>query len=129
MADEGIPSLPAAVDLSAFDPRRDPARMDAAVRSITREALAGRAARRRPALLGELAGMLRPVLAAAAIIALIAGATLWRTGAMPRPAAPGSAISELAAREGGRPAVTEVLAAFTDPRWAPAGSRPDGEAQ
>jgi hypothetical protein len=129
MADDEIPSLPPAVDLSALDPRREAARLDAAVRSITREALAGRASRRRPALLGELAGMLRPVLAAAAVITLIAVPTLWRARATPRPAAPGSAISQLAAREGYRPAVTEVLAAFTDPRWAPVAAGRSGGAQ
>ena len=129
MADDEIPSLPPAVDLSALDPRRDPARMDAAVRSITREALARRAARRQPAVLGELAGMLRPVLAAAAVIALIAVPTLWRAPATARPAAPGSAISQLAAREGYRPAATEVLAAFTDPRWALVEAAPSGGAQ
>jgi hypothetical protein len=119
MADDEIPSLPPAVDLSMLDPRRDAARMDAAVSSITREALARRAARPRPAVLGELAGMLRPVFAAAAVIALIAVPTLLRARSAAPPAPPGSAISELAAREGYRPAATEVLAAFADPRWAP----------
>jgi hypothetical protein len=119
MADDEIPSLPPAVDLSALDPRRDAARMDAAVSSITREALARRAARPRPAVLGELAGMLRPVFAAAAVIALIALPTLLRNGPASPPASAGLAISELAARESYRPAVMEVLAAFTDPRWAP----------
>lgn len=127
MADDEIPSLPPAVDLSALDPRRDAARMDAAVSSITREALARRAARRRPAVLGELAGMLRPVLAAAAVIALIAMPTLWRVRPAASPAAPGAAISHLAAREGYRPAATEVLAAFTDPRWAPVPAEPGAE--
>jgi len=124
MADDEMPSLPPAVDLSALDPRHDAARMDAAVRSITREALARRAAR--PAVLGELAGMLRPVLAAAAVIALISGPALWRARAVAPSAAPGSAISHLAARTGYRPAATEVLAAFTDPRWAPAQAGPAG---
>ena len=122
MADDEIPSPPPAVDLSALDPRRDAARMDVAVRSITREALARRAARRRPAVLGELAGMLRPVFAAAAVIALISVPTLFRAGPAAQPAPPGSAISQLAAREGYRPAATEVLAAFTDPSWAPVGA-------
>ena len=119
MADDEIPLLPPAVNLSMLDPRRDAARMDAAVSSITREALARRAARRRPAVLGELAGMLRPVVAAAAVIALIAVPTLLRARSAAPSASPGSAISELAAREGYRPAATEVLAAFADPRWAP----------
>jgi hypothetical protein len=119
MADDEIPLLPPAVNLSMLDPRRDAARMDAAVSSITREALARRAARRRPAVLGELAGMLRPVFAAAAVIALIAVPTLLRARSAAPSASRGSAISELAAREGYRPAATEVLAAFADPRWAP----------
>ncbi|MGE5092669.1 MAG: hypothetical protein ACM3OH_10940 [Bacillota bacterium] len=128
MADDEIPLLPPAVNLSMLDPRRDAARMDAAVSSITREALARRAARRRPAVLGELAGMLRPVFAAAAVIALIAVPTLLRARSAAPPAPPGSAISELAAREGYRPAATEVLAAFADPRWAPGHAGPaEGE--
>src|SRR5437762_1573973 len=71
------------VDLSAIDPRVEPAAFDAIVRSITADALAARAGTRASptAMLGRrslalLVPWTRPALAAAAVIAAIALPTL-----------------------------------------------------
>jgi hypothetical protein len=76
MNDDPMTDLP--IDLSSLDPTRDRARLDALARAISQDAMAARARRSsRPTdLLSELAGWMRPALAAAAIVLTAAVSTL-----------------------------------------------------
>ncbi len=62
------------VDLSPLDPTSDPTRFDAIVRSVMTAAAPALADRRAPGLLIQLGAWRRPLLAAAAITALLAWA-------------------------------------------------------
>jgi hypothetical protein len=66
------------VDLSALDPSRDPERWDRMVRSVAARAVAAR--RRRNSVRGQLVAWTRPVLAAAASLALASWAGALASG-------------------------------------------------
>jgi hypothetical protein len=109
------------IDLSPLDPRSDPARFDRMVRGITEAAMAPSARPPGAGLLGDLLRWSRPALAAAALVALVAGAALFS----PRPpAVPPDALLEAVgipaplgewARANRYPSAAELLAAFPLP--------------
>jgi hypothetical protein len=76
MDDDSINDRP--IDFSSLDPTRDSTHLNEIARAIARDAMAARAQRSaRPTdLLSELAGWMRPVLAAAAIVLAVAISTL-----------------------------------------------------
>jgi hypothetical protein len=72
MDDDSMNNRP--IDFSSLDPTRDSARLNEIARTIARDAMTARAQRstRRTDLLSELAGWMRPALAAAAIVLAVA---------------------------------------------------------
>lgn len=104
----------------ALDPERDPVRWEEMVRSITAAAepeLARRASRADPFVL--VAGWTRPLVAAAAVLALVASATLLSVGRTV-----GGAPSEEATRV---PALSEALVPSTVAAWLEGGRAPTPE--
>ena len=76
MNDDSMDNHP--IDFSSLDPTRDAARLGDLARTIARDAMAARVQRsvRSTDLLSELAGWMRPALAAAAIVLAVAISTL-----------------------------------------------------
>jgi len=76
MNDDSINDRP--IDFSSLDPTRDSTHLNEIAQTIARDAMAARARRSpRPTdMLSELAGWMRPVLAAAAIVLAVAISTL-----------------------------------------------------
>ena len=76
MNDDSVDGAP--LDFSSLDPTVDAAHVDAMVRAIARDAMVARAHRSiRPTdMLSELAGWMRPALAAAAIVLAVSISTL-----------------------------------------------------
>ena len=68
------------IDFESLDPTADPARFDELVRAV-RDHAADELARRqgRWTVIGQIARWQRPLLAAAAVTAIISGAVLWQT--------------------------------------------------
>ena len=123
------------LDLSALDPRRDEERFERSVRSIAARLAPTLAARRarKPDLWTLLAAWQRPVLAAAAVLAVALVAALMRLGPL---AAPGSsnAVSAHSRVASPKPAATRqpstLLEAAGVPaavaEWAETGTAPSG---
>ncbi|HSB55832.1 MAG TPA: hypothetical protein VLD58_15830 [Gemmatimonadales bacterium] len=119
------------IDLSPLDPRRDPARFERMVGAIVQAAMTPPRATRGTLVLAELLRWTRPALAAAAVVALVAGTALF---SLRRPsAAPGEAILEAVgipeplaawARADHYPSTAELLAAFPQAGDRPAPSAP-----
>jgi hypothetical protein len=106
------------IDLGPLDPSRDAARWERMVRGVAARAAEG-AARRRPApLLVQLAAWVRPALACAAAVALLAWVPAWlRPGQV---ATPTSVAADLPARlaawaaSDGADAASDLLLALGD---------------